>query len=111
MARKSTVSSINQHKAEIPHYFGSKGIKILLQTVHHYFSKHVGLRKLSNHFTTTGNTFGSSRSVEDHLQNLPCAQQEKQEHFLFTADNAENPNYLALVILYLFKNACCHLTM
>jgi hypothetical protein len=35
----------------------------------------------------------------------------KTRAFLSTVDNAENPNYLALVILYLFKNACCHLTM
>jgi len=40
---------------------------------------------------------------KDHLQNLPRIQQEKQEHFLSTVDNTENLNYLALIILYLFK--------
>jgi hypothetical protein len=47
--------------------------------------------------------FVSSRLDKDHLQNLPRIQQEKQEHFLSTVDNTENLNYLALIILYLFK--------
>ncbi len=106
MVRKSTVS-INQNKAEIPKYFCLKGIKILLRTVHHYFSKLLGLRNLSKHFTTTRNTFVSSRSSS---KSIMCSTR-KTRAFLSTVDNAENPNYLALVILYLFKNACCHLTM
>jgi len=110
MIWKFTVTSINQHRTELPNYFCSKGIKILLHIVHHNFSKLVGLRNRSNHYITIGNTLFSSRSDKDHLQNLSSVQEEKQEHFLSTVDNIEKPNYLALVILYLFKKSLLSLS-
>jgi len=110
MIWKSTVTSINQHRTEIPNYFRSKRVNILLHIVHHNFSKLVGLRNRSNHYITIGDTLFSSRSDKDHLQNLSSVQEEKQEHFLSTVDNIEKPNYLALVILYLFKKSLLSLS-
>jgi hypothetical protein len=52
MVRKPAVASINQRRTEIPNYFVSKDIKIFMQSVHHNFSKLVGLRNLSNHYIT-----------------------------------------------------------
>jgi hypothetical protein len=56
-------------------------MKISLQNIHHKFSKFIGLINLSNRNITIGNTFFSSESVKDHVENSLRAQKEKQEHF------------------------------
>ncbi len=74
-------------------------MKISLQNIHNNFSKFIGLINLSNRYITIENTFFSSESIKDHVENLLRAQQEKQEHFLSTVANVKNPSCLALVIL------------
>jgi hypothetical protein len=111
IVRNPRIFCVDQHNTDISNYFRSKNIKILLEIIHHNFSKFDGLRTLSNYYITIEKPF-LSRSDGNHLQNWSCVQQEEQENFfLLTVREAENSKSLVVVVLLSFTKCLLPLNL